>query len=310
MIGVPILAGVLRDEARAGLVGGICGLLLSLADSEGPLWPRLKMLLLVSAGILAGGYLGFWIKGLHGLFWFAFFAAAFGAGLLNEIGKGPHFAVRFGAIAFAALAGLPSVDLSAVLYFAGVVLLAVVVRTADDVINGPLGWSGPWAGAAELERLGWIRFALAYALAATVGLWIGIATGQVRAVWVSAITLVVMLPNPQATFTRVIDGVVGTAVAVVATFILTSISASPLFICGIILLTAFFLPSQLPRFWAFSSMIAVIVLLAWDLASGDPTLEPTLLLERLFDMLIGAGLALAGTAFAFPRSMLVSTPRA
>ena len=40
-IGVPILVGVLRGETSAALIGGITGLLLSLADTEGPLAGRL-----------------------------------------------------------------------------------------------------------------------------------------------------------------------------------------------------------------------------------------------------------------------------
>jgi hypothetical protein len=63
---------------------------------------------------------------------------------------------------------------------------------------------------------------------------------------------------------------------------------------------AFLLPSQVTRFWVFSGMIAVIVLLAWDLASGDPRLQPALLAERLVDMAVGAVLVLMFTAALFP----------
>ena len=68
-----------------------------------------------------------------------------------------------------------------------------------------------------------------------------------------------------------------------------------------ILLFAFILPSQLPRFWLFSGLIAAIVLMAWALASGDPTLEPLLLWERLEDTLIAAGLVTCVTLLFFPR---------
>jgi len=49
-------------------------------------------------------------------------------------------------------------------------------------------------------------------------------------------------------------------------------------------------------------MIAVIVLLAWDLANGDPALEPALLLERLVDVFVAASLVLIVTAILFPRT--------
>ena len=40
-IGGPIIAGLLSGESSAGLVGGITGLLLTLSDTEGPLFARL-----------------------------------------------------------------------------------------------------------------------------------------------------------------------------------------------------------------------------------------------------------------------------
>jgi hypothetical protein len=67
------------------------------------------------------------------------------------------------------------------------------------------------------------------------------------------------------------------------------------------LVLAFLLPSFLPRFWLFSAMVAAVVLLGWDLASTDPTLEPTLLWERLIDTLIAAGLVTAVTMLFFPK---------
>src|ERR1051325_7339998 len=61
-IGVPILIGVARGEGRGALIGGITGLLLSLADIEGPLARRLRLTLMVAAGIAVGGLLGTWLK--------------------------------------------------------------------------------------------------------------------------------------------------------------------------------------------------------------------------------------------------------
>jgi hypothetical protein len=43
------------------------------------------------------------------------------------------------------------------------------------------------------------------------------------------------------------------------------------------------------------------VLLAWDLASGDPRLQPTLLVECMEDMVIEATLVLIFTAALFQR---------
>src|ERR1044072_8311490 len=109
-IGVPILIGVARGEGRGALIGGITGLLLSLADIEGPLARRLRLTLMVGAGIAVGGLLGTWLKSFEAIFWIAFFLAVFAAGFLNQVGKGPHFSLRFGAISFAVAAGLPAIE--------------------------------------------------------------------------------------------------------------------------------------------------------------------------------------------------------
>jgi len=95
-IGLPILIGMARGEGRGALIGGITGLLLSLADLEGPLARRLRLTLMVAAGIAVGGLLGIWLKSFEAIFWIAFFLAVFAAGFLNQVGKGPHFSLRFG----------------------------------------------------------------------------------------------------------------------------------------------------------------------------------------------------------------------
>jgi hypothetical protein len=299
-IGGPILIGVIRGDDSGALIGGITGLLLSLADTEGSLGKRLRMGVIVACGIALGAFTGVWLKNGQTSFWAAFFIAVFAAGLLNKIGKGPHFAVRFGAIALAVVIGLPAVSPLDCAYWAGAVLLILLTRMADHLFNGPIGFAGPWLGNASLDRSGWIRFALAYASAATIGLWIGIQSGSLRAVWISAITLLLMLPDIRATYRRVFEGALGTVWAGFVVWMLTWLGASPGWLVGIILMMALLLPSQFTRFWVFSGMIAVIVLLAWELASADPNLAPSLPLERLQDMLIGGSLVLLVTALAFP----------
>jgi uncharacterized membrane protein YccC len=136
---------------------------------------------------------------------------------------------------------------------------------------------------------------LAYALAATAGLWIGVQSGSVRAVWISAIVLVFMLPDIRLTYRRVVEGMIGTMLAVLTLWVLTRVSAPHVVLVGLILIFAFVLPSQIARFWLFSGLIAAIVLMAWAL------LEPLLLWERLEDTLIAAALVVCVTLLFFPR---------
>ena len=300
-IGVPVVIGVLSGQAGAGLVGGITGLLLALSDTEGSLASRLGTTTGVALGIAVGGLLGVWLASVQPVFWIVFFVGIVAAGLLNQLGKGPHFAVRFGAIAFAVIAGLPELTPETLWYFAGTAALCLVMKLIDQLSNGPLPDGPPWPGSIAAPLSHWLRFALAYAIAASVGLWIGVQSGSVRAVWTAAIVLVFMLPDIRLTYTRIVQGVIGTMLAVLTVWLLDLADVPQAVLLAAILVFAFVLPSQLPRFWLFSGLIAAIVLMAWALASADPTLEPLLLWERLEDTFIAAGLAACVTLLCFPR---------
>jgi len=130
-IGMPILIGMARGEGRGALIGGITGLLLSLADLEGPLARRLRLTLMVAAGIAIGGLLGTWLKSFEAIFWIAFFLAVFAAGFLNQVGKGPHFSLRFGAISFAVVAGLPAIETLDYVYWGLAVMISLASRSAS-----------------------------------------------------------------------------------------------------------------------------------------------------------------------------------
>ena len=268
-IGAPIVVGVLTGQASAGLVGGIAGLLLTLSDTEGSLASRLGTTAGVALGIAVGAALGKWLAEEQA-FWIVFFVGIFAAGLLNQVGKGPHFAVRFGAIAFAVIAGLPELTPETLWYFAGTVALCLVMKLIDQLSNGPLPDGPPWPGSIAATMSHWLRFALAYAIAASAGLWIGVQSGSVRAVWTAAIVLVFMLPDIRVTYTRIVQGVTGTMLAVLTVWLLDLANAPQAVLLAAILVFAFALPSQLPRFWLFSGLIAAIVLMAWALASGSP----------------------------------------
>ncbi len=110
-----------------------------------------------------------------------------------------------------------------------------------------------------------------------------------------------MVPDVGTTYRRVTGGLAGTVLAVFTVWLVIGISDAPPFLCAVILAIAFLLPSQVTRFWAFSGLIAIVVLLAWNLASGDPRLAPMLLAERMVDMINGAVLVLIFTAALFPR---------
>jgi hypothetical protein len=64
-----------------------------------------------------------------------------------------------------------------------------------------------------------------------------------------------------------------------------------------------FIPHHLAnRYWLHTALIALVVLLAYDLAELHAEGIAKLLPERVIDMLIGCAMALVGTAVAFPRA--------
>ena len=81
----------------------------------------------------------------------------FAAGFLNQVGKGPHFSLRFGAISLAVVASFPAMSTLDYVYWGMVVLISLASRIADHLINGPLHYAGPWLGAGSFDRWGWVR---------------------------------------------------------------------------------------------------------------------------------------------------------
>jgi len=151
-IGLPILIGMARGETRGALVGGITGLLLSLADIEGSLASRLRLTLMVAGGIAVGALLGVWLKSFAAIFWIAFFLAVFAAGFLNQVGKGPHFSLRFGAISLAVVASFPAMSTLDYVYWGMAVLISLASRIADHLFNGPLHFA--LVGRARIRPMG------------------------------------------------------------------------------------------------------------------------------------------------------------
>jgi uncharacterized membrane protein YccC len=79
---------------------------------------------------------------------------------------------------------------------------------------------------------------------------------------------------------------------------------TPAALCAGMVVTAAFIPHYVrSRYWLHSALIALLVLLAYALAtaagSGNPNMS-ILFVDRLIDVSLGAILALVGTAIAFP----------
>jgi Fusaric acid resistance protein-like len=303
-IGYAVVLAVVLGQWQMALIGGITGMVLSFSDDDGALASRLAMLAMVTAAALAGGILGHFV-GVSALFWPLFLAAAFAAGWLYRSARGPQLAGRIFAISLSIIAGAPTMTVSRLELLASVVAVCVLARVIDHLLFGPLP-RGPAARSpgAPSTTAQWLAFALVYATCATLGFAIGFAIEPTRAIWVSITTLVVMQPDDARNYRRILERVAGTAVGVLAAFALTLALHTPDELAAAMLVVAALLPHQLGRrYWLFTALIALLVLLAYAAATAAGTDHDTmtaLFVARLADVSLGAILALIGTAIVFP----------
>jgi hypothetical protein len=304
-IGFAVIAAAVLAEWRMVLVGAITAMVLSFADTDGALPARLAMLTMVAAGAAAGGLAGHLLGLGSMLFWPLFLASAFAAGWLYRVSRGPQLTARVFTIALSIIAGIPTVTTSEFGLLGVVVAVCALTRTIDHLLFGPLPRDAalpPPEGPATTAQ--WLRFALAYAAAAGVGLWIGLTIDPNRAIWVSTTTLVVMQADGGANYRRIVGRIAGTVAGVIGALLLTMVLRTPPPLCAGMVVVAAFVPHYVRRrYWLHTALIALLVLLAYDLAtaagSGNENMS-ALFVERLADVSLGAILALAGTAVAFP----------
>lgn len=299
-IGLPFAVGALLNQPAGALLGGVTGLLFSFADDEGALLRRYKTLFMAAGGIALGGAAGAFWHGFPWPVWVLFIAGTFASGASLGVGKAPMLAARFGAMALVVTSGAPELQFAEVAYVLLALATAAVARTADYLLAGSLPHLR--GGAPRGPDHDWMRFAFAYAGAATASLWIGTAIDPGRALWVVVTTLVVMMADARASYIRIVERVAGTALGVIAAFAITSVVHSPWLIGLIALIVAPLVPHHLQhRYWLHTALIALLILLAYDLATSDPRILHGLFTERLEDVLLGGTLALIGTMLAFPR---------
>jgi uncharacterized membrane protein YccC len=111
-----------------------------------------------------------------------------------------------------------------------------------------------------------------------------------------------MQADAPLSYRRIVERIAGTFAGVVAAWAITG-SQSIALISACVLVVAPRVPHHLAsRYWLHTALIALIILLAYDLAEFDSQSISKLLFERVIDMLLGCAIALVGTAAAFPRT--------
>jgi hypothetical protein len=309
-IGAPVIVAVLRGQPEAAQLGAVLGLTLAFADNDKDLPRRLRLLFVDGAAIAAGAVVGYLVRGTPSALWPLFVIIAFATGLSARRGRETLIVVRHVAMAFAVAGTLLSFDARDIWYSLGVLVLNAVARALDSWWFGPL----PLVTATPMQRPsghgGWLRFACAYALAATMAMWIGGSLDPTHRSWIVITTLLVMLPDANASYRRIVERITGTFAGVALAWAITVVKHSLIVLSLTILVIAPFVPHHVgARYWLHTALIALVIMLAYDLAelsvqtvqSASPEAMADLLMERVKDILLGCAMALVGTVIAFPR---------
>lgn len=303
-IGAPVIVGVARHETEAALLGAVIGMILAFADNDGALSGRLRLLAVDALALAAGGLVGYlFCRHAERVFWPLFVVLTFAVALAARHGREPLLAGRHCAVAFIVAAGIPAFQIFQLWYLAGVFLLCAVSRTIDHLLFGPL----PRLPAAPLQTPsdlgGWLRFAVCFAVTACAGLLIGDALGELHRYWIAITTIMVMQADAKASYRRIVERIAGTFAGVIVAWGITAAFHSAAVVCAAIVIVAPLIPHHVnQRYWLHTGLIALMVLLAYDLTLLGSAAISRLLLERLTDILLGCAIALVGTAAAFPRT--------
>jgi hypothetical protein len=309
-IGAPVIMAVLRGEPQAAQLGAVLGLTIAFADNDKDLPRRLRLLLIDGVAITVGAVAGYLVRDLEIVLWPLFIAIAFATGLSARRGRETLIAVRHLAMAFAVGGTVLTFDPHEIWYALGVLVVIALARAMDSWLFGPL----PLVIMTPMQRPsghgGWLRFACAYALASTMGMWLGNSLDPTHRSWIVITTLLVMLPDANASYRRIVERIAGTFAGVAAAWAITVMTHSPIVLSLAILVIAPFVPHHVgARYWLHTALIALVIMLAYDLAelslqsaeAASPEAMADLLVERMKDILLGCAMALVGTVAAFPR---------
>lgn len=301
-IGLPALVCWWGGEVRLGLIGALIGLLFSLSDSDGALADRMWLLVRATAMVLAFGLLGAHLGGYGGVFWVAFMGVVVGVGWLSLTGSSSASSFRYGALALLSTAGLPGLGVSALQILGLCVAVSALTRVVGHLLFPDAATVFAAATPKPAPELGLaLRYCTVYAAAVAVALLIGQWRELERPTWVATTVLLVMQPDPQSSYQRVAQRIIGTCLGVLAATLVVGTLHSAVLLAVAVLAIAFVLPHGSTRnYWLHSALTAWLILVLYDFAVAGRDFDPHLLGERVKDVLIGCALTLVATVIAFP----------
>jgi hypothetical protein len=302
-----LLVSRLFHPVEAVAVAPALALFMTLADAEAPLHLRLQMLLMAAIGMAVGGGLVLYL-GINSLVLEVCLVVIVAlAGIGSIIGPPYQQATRFAAVVGLLITVTVGIGLAD---FFGMVLSALALvafcRTVEHLMapDQRVGDFRSIKGAVFALRAarGYLpRFVISYVLAASAGWVMGRTVDESHPTWVTVSVIVVMWPDAQRSYQRILQRVVGTIVGAAVALLLISLARDARVLGSVAALMLYFLPHFIRRnYWLHTGLMMVFVMVSLDLWSST-TFTPHVLIERVGDVLVGCALALLGTFCAFTR---------
>ncbi len=313
--GLVALAGVLGALFLARLfhpsesvaVAPAMALFMTLADTEAPLHLRLRMLSMTVAGMALGGGLTLLLGADNPWLGLIFLLIVVVAGLGSIIGPPFQQATRFSAVVALLMTVTKGIDLPD---FFGMLLstglLVAMCRSVEHWI-APDQRVGDFRSLKEgvfllrTARSYLPRFIVCYVLAAAAGYLMGRSLDKVHPTWLTVTVIVVMWPDAQRSYQRILQRVVGTIVGAALALALIELASDVRVLGAVAAMMLYFLPHFIRRnYWLHTGLMMIFVMVSLDLWSQS-SFSPEILIERVGDVLVGCALALIGTLAAFAR---------
>jgi hypothetical protein len=299
-----ILAWLLHTPAAAYLAASYA-LLYTLSDAEGTLTMRLHAIAWATAFMACGSVAAFVLRGDPVSIVLVFSVGTFVAGVLSWAGLPFLRAPRFGVVVFCIVLATEVASLERLLLLlVGTTVTAVSLVVLEDRLA-----PDKTRTAYSTFRIAWqlinadrstvLRFAISYVVATAIGWSAGRAIDEVHPTWVAVSVLVVMWPDWQKSYQRVLQRVFGSLVGAGLAMLIAPRLDDPRMLLGVIVGLFFFVPYGVRRnYWLHCMLMALVVFLGMKLAS-DAGLTRGAVEERVADIVLGSSIAMLGTLFAF-----------
>ncbi len=273
---VPLVIGLLNGQLILSIYGALAGYLLGLSDDQGPLLYRLWTITVTFLLLIAGFSVGHVLAANSIGYLVIFTCLAYWLGVMAGQGAALERALLFTAVSLVAANTSPPIPHAAImgiLFFVwlgfgcvivGVLLLAALIRDAPEPI---VKFSTSLKESLNLKKKNHIH-AACYAAAALVAIGVTRHIHIERSNWVIVTVLLVMKPDNNPAFYRVIQRFVGTILGVSFVDILLQINNDPIWFIPLIIASAVCVPWAIKKnYWIVTFLATTMVVLLLEITN-------------------------------------------